>query len=194
MLEDRVKIKRNVLSREECAKIIANATNFKYDYLKYDIAPQSKYYDKETLDRNTRELSVVKSFKFRDNTLVRKVSQSPIDEPIFDEWDGHPVYRCKVMKYKTGEYVGEHYDAQWMCLSNYWKPGTNKVSESVMSMVLNDDFMGGEFTVEGVVIPQEVGSVVQIPCNGLDRSKSVKHGVTEVTSGTRYALVFWNFA
>ena len=188
-----VKIKDNVLSREECAKIIANATDFKYDYLKFDTEPQSKYYDKETLDRNTKEITVKKSFKLGE-TLVRKVSQSPMDEPIFSEWDGHSVYRCKVMKYKTGEYVGEHYDAQWMCLSNYWKPGTNKVSESVISIALNDDYEGGEFTVEGQVIPQEVGSAIQIPCNGLDRSKSAMHGVTEVTSGTRYALVFWNFA
>lgn len=186
MLE--VQIKSNVLSREECANIIANSSNFEYDYLKRDIAPQSECFDKETLDQNTIERPQEDTFK------IRKVSQSPMDEPIFDEWDGHPVYRCKVMKYETGDFLKEHYDAKWMCLSNYWKPGTNKVSESVMSMALNDDYEGGEFTVEGKVIPQEVGSVIQIPCNGLDKSKSVRHGVTEVTSGTRYALVFWNFA
>ena len=183
-----VKIKHKVLSREECAKIIADASNFEYDYLKKDTVIQSEFADKETLDQNTIDRSQEETFEYR------KVSQSPIDEPIFAEWDGHPVYRCKVMKYETGDFLAEHYDAQWMCLSNYWEPDTNKVSESVISIALNDDYEGGEFTVEGEVIPQEVGSAIQIPMNALDHDKSVRHGVTEVTSGTRYALVFWNFA
>lgn len=183
----------NVLTREECADIIANATDFKYDYLKNDAAPQSKYYDKETLDKNTREITPVQSFKIRGK-LVRRVAHSPMDEPVFAEWDGKPVYRCKVMRYNTGDYVGEHYDAQWMCLSNYWKPDTNMVSQSVISIALNDDFEGGKFVVEGVQIPQEVGSAITVPQNALDKSKSAKHGVSQVTKGTRYALVFWNFA
>ena len=82
-----------------------------------------------------------------------------------------------------------------MCLINYWEPNTNKVSESLVSIALNDDFDGGEFTVNGgKVVPQEVGSAITIPQHALDHTKSFRHGVTEVTSGTRYALVFWNFA
>ena len=183
-----VKIKHNVLTREECAEIIKNSINFEKDYLKRDTAPQSEYSDRETLDENT----LVRSGEFTEK--YRKVSQSPIDEPIFPEWDGNPVYRCKVMKYEKGDFLGEHYDAQWMCLSNYWKPGTNQVSQSLISIALNDDYDGGEFTVEGEIIPQKVGSAIQIPQHALDKSMSAKHGVTEVTSGTRYALVFWNFA
>lgn len=189
MLNDSIKIKSNVLSREQCAEIIANSLdNFEYDVLKKDIAPQSEYFDKETLDKNTVERSLDESYS------KRKVAQSPIDEPIFPEWDGNPVYRCKVMRYETGDFLYEHHDAQWMCLSNYWKPGTNKISESLISIALNDDYEGGEFTVEGEVIPQEVGSAITIPQHALDHSKSVSHGVKKVTSGTRYALVFWNFA
>lgn len=183
-----VKIKSNVLSREACAKIIAEATDFEYDHLKKDIAPQSEYFDKETLDKNTVDRSLDDSYS------IRKVAQAPMDEPVFKFWNGIPVYRCKVMKYETGDFLNEHYDAQWMCLSNYWKPGTNKISESLISIALNDDYEGGEFTVEGEVVPQEVGSAITIPQHALDHSKSVRHGVTEVTSGTRYALVFWNFA
>lgn len=183
-----VKITPNALSREECAKIIENATNYEFDILKKDIAPQSEYFDKETLDKNTIEVPLDKSYS------KRKVAQSPIDEPIFPEWDGNPVYRCKVMKYEEGDFIYEHRDAQWMCLSNYWKPDTNKISESLITIALNDDYEGGEFTVEGEVIPQEIGSAITIPQHALDHSKSVKHGVKKVTKGTRYALVFWNFA
>lgn len=180
-----VKIKSNVLSREECANIIAGAAEFEQDVFKRDTVTQSKYSDKETLDENT----IVD-----DLTRVRKVTQASVVDPVFPVWDGNPVYRCKVMKYEVGDYLTEHFDAQWMCLSNYWKPDTNKVSESLISIALNDDYEGGEFTVEGEVIPQEVGSAIQIPMNALDHDKSARHGVTEVTSGTRYALVFWNFA
>lgn len=183
-----VKITPNVLTREQCAEIIANAKNYERDYLKRDTARQSEFSDKETLDENTIEIPVDKSAR------KRKVSQSPIDPPVFPEWDGHPVYRCKVMKYEEGDFIHEHRDAQWMCLSNYWAPGTNKISESLISIALNDDFEGGEFTVNGEIIPQEVGTAITVPQHALDHSKSLHHGVKKVTKGTRYALVFWNFA
>jgi len=185
---DKVKITRNVLTREQCAEIIANAKNYERDFLKKDIVKQSEYFDKETLDKNTIEVPLDKSYS------KRKVAQSPMDEPVFAEWDGKPVYRCKVMKYEKGDFIREHHDAQWMCLSNYWKPNTNKISESLITISLNDDYEGGEFTVEGEVIPQEVGAAITIPQHAPDHSKSVLHGVKEVTKGTRYALVFWNFA
>lgn len=186
LLDSKVKIKKNVLTREECAKIIAESKDFEYDMLKRDTAEQSLEANKESLDNNTVVESEEVTFS------KRKVSQSAM-EPVFAEWDGNPVYRCKVMKYEEGEFVNEHKDAQWMCLSNYWVPNTNKSSESLMVMPLNDNYEGGEFTVEGTEIPQEVGSVIQIPCDALDKDKSASHGVKEVLSGTRYSLVFWNF-
>lgn len=186
-MHESVKITENVLTREQCAQIIADAKEYERDFLKRDIAQQSEYYDKETLDKNTIEIELDRSYS------KRKVSQCPID-PVFEEWDGNPVYRCKVMKYEEGDFIYDHHDAQWMCLSNYWAPDTNKISESLVTIALNDDYEGGDFTVEGEAIPQEVGSAIQIPQHALDHSKSLKHGVTEVTKGTRYALVFWNFA
>lgn len=187
LLDSKVKIKKNILSKEECAKLIADSNNFEYDMLKRDTAEQSVESNKYTLDQNTVVESEEVTFQ------KRKVSQSPM-EPVFAEWDGKPVYRCKIMKYEQGDFVNEHKDAQWMCMSNYWAPDTNMSSESLMVMPLNDDYEGGEFTVEGTVIPQEVGSVIQIPCNALDKDKSASHGVKEVLSGTRYSLVFWNFS
>jgi predicted 2-oxoglutarate/Fe(II)-dependent dioxygenase YbiX len=186
LLDSKVKIKKNILTREECAKLIADANNFEYDMLKKHTANQSLESSKDILDQNTIVESQEVTFG------KRKVSQSPM-EPVFAEWNGNPVYRCKVMKYEEGEFVNEHKDAQWMCLSNYWAPGTNKSSESLMVIPLNDDYDGGEFTVEGTEIPQEVGSVIQVPCDALDSEKSASHGVKEVKSGTRYSLVFWNF-
>ena len=186
IMENNVKIRKNVLTKDQCAELIATAKDFQYDILKKDISEQTVYFDKNTLDNNTIERSLEKSSK------LRKVSQADT-EPVFTEWEGKPVYRTKVMKYEVGEFVAEHRDAQWMCMSNYWVPGTNKSSDSVMVIPLNDDYEGGEFTVDGHVIPQEVGSVIQVPCDALDRENNPKHGVSKVKSGTRYSLVFWNF-
>ena len=185
--ETKVRIRKNVLTREQCAKIIEEANNFEYDILKKDLVEQDVSFDKETLDANTIERDYDESFP------LRKVSQSPM-EPVFKEWDGNPVYRCKVMKYEKGEYVKPHRDAQWMCLSNYWEPNTNMSSESLVTIPLNDDFEGGEFTVEGKVVPQEVGCAIQIGCDPHRPEASPIHGVKEVKDGTRYALVFWNFS
>tara|TARA_R110001592_G_scaffold6330_6_gene34148 strand:+ start:3658 stop:4227 length:570 start_codon:yes stop_codon:yes gene_type:complete len=177
----------NALTREECARLIEQAENFEYDILKKDIVEQDVSFDKATLDANTIERN------YDDSSPLRKVSQSPM-EPVFPEWDGNPVYRCKVMKYEVGEYVKPHKDAQWMCLSNYWAPNTNLSSESLVTIPLNDNFEGGEFTVAGEVVPQEVGQAIQVNCDPFSPETSPVHGVKTVTEGTRYALVFWNFS
>ena len=187
MIMNKVRIKKNVLTREQCAELIANAGEFEYDILKKDIADQSKFYTKEQMDERTIERD------YDDSFAIRKVMQSAID-PIFAEWDGNPVYRCKIMKYEEGCFVGEHLDAQWMCLSNYWQPGTNKQSQSLMVIPLNDDYQGGEFTVEGTEVSQSVGDCIQIPCDPFELETNPRHGVKTVTKGTRYSLVFWNFA
>ena len=187
-MHDRVKIIPNVLTREQCSEIIANAKEWEQDFLKADIAPQSEYFDKETLDKNTIERTLDYTYR------LRKVCQSSVNPPVFPEWDGHAVYRCKVMRYNKHDFLAEHHDARWMCLSNYWAPGTNKISQSLISIALNDDYEGGDFTVEGEIIPQEVGSAIQVPQHALDRENNLMHGVREVTAGTRYSLVFWNFA
>ena len=175
------------LTRGQCAAIIAAADNWERDPLRQDIAPQSVFFDKELLHENTSIRTIEQS------SYLRRVSQSPC-EPVFPIWDDKPVYRCKVMRYEVGDYLAEHNDAIWMCLSNYWEPDTNMVSDTLTTIPLNDDYEGGEFTVErGRVIEQKVGSAIQIPQHALDKSRSMRHGVTEVTKGTRYALVFWNF-
>jgi hypothetical protein len=54
LLDSKVKIKKNILTREECAKLIADANNFEYDMLKKDTANQSLESSKDILDQNSR--------------------------------------------------------------------------------------------------------------------------------------------
>ena len=62
-----------------------------------------------------------------------------------------------------------------------------------MIIPLNEEYEGGTLTVEGEEIPQKIGTLIQIPQPEGDVHLRPKHGVSEVTKGTRYSLVFWNF-
>ena len=54
-----------------------------------------------------------------------------------------------------------------------------------MSLVLNDDFEGGDLEIFGVPTPKlETGSMIFFP-------SFIAHEVTPVTKGTRYSLVLW---
>ena len=97
------------------------------------------------------------------------------------------------MKYEVGDFVLEHRDRTGMLHSDCYEPGLDLRSKDLMIIPLNDDYEGGVLTVEGVEIPQEVGSLIQIPQPEGDINARPKHGVSEVTKGTRYSLVFWNF-
>ena len=44
------------------------------------------------------------------------------------------------------------------------------------------------------VIDQKIGDCIQMSQSGSLAGHRVKHGVKKITKGTRYALVFWNFA
>ena len=85
-----------------------------------------------------------------------------------------------------GEFVNEHKDAQWMCLSNYWVPNTNKSSESLMVMPLNDDYEGGVFKVADKTVYPEKGSAIIFPSNFM-----FPHEAGVVTKGTRWSIVTW---
>jgi len=182
----KVKLKKNVFTREQCEEIIKSHTGFEYD----SCVDSPGHHINSSMTKEEIDMYTIED---PDSDNKRKVSQVASD--VVTEWDGLPVYRCKVMKYEEGEFVKEHVDSQWMCQSNYWAPGTNKVARDLMIVPLNDNYEGGKLTVEGVEIPQEVGSVIQMPQSGnihLDRPRP-HHGVTTVTKGTRYAMVFWNF-
>jgi len=124
--------------------------------------------------------------------LIRQVMKSFVPH-LFEEWDNANVLGSKVMKYEVGNFVKEHRDSTAILHSDCYEPGLDLRSKDLMIIPLNDNYEGGELTVEGEVIPQKVGSLIQIPQPERDINARRKHGVSEVTKGTRYSLVFWNF-
>ena len=180
----------NVLNKEQCADLIANSTDYQTDFLRRDIGTLDPSWDRATILKHTLRGDAKSSVKGR---MVELCGQEHGSE-TFTEWDGYPVYRSKVMRYSEGAFVGRHRDSQWACLSNFWVPNTNKSSKCVITIALNDDYEGGEFVVDGKIIPQKIGQAIQIISDPFSPQTSPVHEVTKVTKGTRYSLVFWNFA
>ena len=98
--------------------------------------------------------------------------------------------RCQLTRYSKDGFYNWHRDGLGSHNAIYDEPddelihgNTRKIS---MSIVLNSDFEGGEFEIDGnddVPILKE-GSVIVFP-------SVLRHRVTPVTKGTRYSLVAW---
>jgi hypothetical protein len=124
----------------------------------------------ETLDfgKNEEIISIIKGYRDKSASLL---------EQTFD---------CKVAlseiagltKFKTGQNLNEHADkvcASWRDLST--------------SLYYNEDFEGGElyFSQYDVTFKPKAGMMIYFPAGA-----NYQHGVSYVTSGTRYATTtFW---
>ena len=82
-----------------------------------------------------------------------------------------------LLKYETGGFYSEHVD--------HSPDNTRAVS---CSIILNDDYEGGEFSFFGRehIIKASKGDVIMFPSNFVYR-----HEVLPVTKGTRYAIITW---
>ena len=95
----------------------------------------------------------------------------------------------QIAKYEVGDHYKPHLDSigthstRWIAKDNpHLHNKTRKIS---MSLILNDDFEGGDLELFGTPKPkQEKGSMIFFP-------SFLAHEVTPVTKGTRYSLVLW---
>ena len=79
--------------------------------------------------------------------------------------------------YKSGDYIGPHIDASG-----------RRPRELSCSLILNDDYEGGEFAFfdQKVKFNLIKGDIIMFPSNFM-----YPHEVLPVTSGTRYAIITW---
>lgn len=86
--------------------------------------------------------------------------------------------RMSILKYEKSGYLPEHTDH-----------GSSSRTLSVV-LYLNDDYVGGEITFphvgNGITVKPEAGSGIFFPSNFV-----FTHRISEVSSGTRYALPNW---
>ena len=103
----------------------------------------------------------------------------------------------QITRYEKGGFYSFHRDGMGDHLSAYSDPGKQFIDGHVrklsMTVMLNDNFEGGEFQFAGyskekceISTPEfnKVGSIVIFP-------SYIEHRVTPVTKGIRYSLVTW---
>ena len=95
----------------------------------------------------------------------------------------------QVAKYEVGDHYKTHMDSlgthstRWIEKDN--SNLHNKTRKMSMSLILNDDYEGGDLILYGAgKVKQEIGSMVFFP-------SFLLHEVMPVTKGTRYSLVMW---
>ena len=100
---------------------------------------------------------------------------------------------CQITRYTKDGFYNWHQDGIGSHPETFNRPGdkflhgnTRKLS---MSIVLNDEYEGGDFEIFNLIPESEVprlqeGSIIVFP-------SFMEHRVTPVTKGTRYSLVAW---
>ena len=112
-------------------------------------------------------------------------------------YDIDSVETMQLTKYTTDGFYGWHKDGGSDIYGAYQKPDDplvdGKVRKISMSIILNDDYEGGEFQFKFAknkmkkITPniKSTGSVIVFPSYQL-------HRVKPITKGTRYSLVVWS--
>ncbi len=99
------------------------------------------------------------------------------------------VQPMQITRYQTGGFYDFHVDGNGTTRDMMDKnmPTYGKTRKLSMTIVLNDDYEGGEFEFlsnGGQLIKEKMGTVIVFP-------SYIQHRVRPVTKGTRYSLVVW---
>ena len=108
----------------------------------------------------------------------------------------HSSEDIQISRYKEGDFYSWHKDGKGDHLSVYTENNSiiqNRVRKLSMSVILNDDYEGGEFqfthySKEKLTVhtPElnKTGSIIVFPSD-------TEHRITPITKGIRYSLVAW---
>ena len=96
---------------------------------------------------------------------------------------------CQITRYIKDEFyswhkdgIGSHHEVHNRPDNKFLHGNTRKLS---MSIILNSNFEGGDFEIEGLPNPTlKEGSIIVFP-------SFTRHRVAPVTKGIRYSLVAW---
>lgn len=91
------------------------------------------------------------------------------------------VVDASIMKYEKGDFIKRHVD-RFVDIESKTKYHTNMLYN--INMILNNEFEGGEFYLNGSPYIQDIGTVYHY------RSDQF-HEVKPVKSGTRYSVLFY---
>lgn len=112
------------------------------------------------------------------------------------KYDIHSSEDIQISRYKEGDFYSWHRDGKGDHLSVYTEKNSiiqNRVRKLSMSVILNDDYDGGEFQFTHyskekcdihTPVPNKRGTIIVFPSD-------TEHRITPVTKGIRYSLVVW---
>ena len=164
-----------ILSPQECAEIIELGT--------------IKGIKKEDNVVNSNSVEVDKSIRSTEIYFINDVSlyQKIMPHVVkLNKWNYNfsRVEPLQLGIYKEGDHYDWHVDDDGVAYDSSAGPfaGLNRLLS--FSILLNDDFEGGEFVMNDVLPLNKTGQILIFP-------STIKHKVNPVTQGTRYSLVGW---
>jgi|TARA_B100000073_G_scaffold308893_1_gene280225 PKHD-type hydroxylase len=149
-----------------------------YDQIKRLLAPYQNY-DRTTIE-NVRdcEVSFVENQALYDIVLSYA---SRVNEAAGWNFDIDFVEPLQLTQYKKGNNYDWHQDeSEW-----HWnKRPTNKIRKISFTLLLNDDFTGGDFHLISQPVPMTPGQMIFFHSDDI-------HKVAHVEQGIRNSLVGW---
>lgn len=115
-----------------------------------------------------------------DNVLSNFYGDKDIGKEIFLDTHYNIVLPPMVNRYNLGEYYGWHFDETYMPDQQ----GKLARMDYSYTVFLNDNYEGGELQIEDQSIKGKQGQIVIY-------DNKLRHRVTEITNGTRFACVGW---
>ena len=177
---------KNAVMKDDCDKIIEFAKD------KWSSGAIGGEYnpDNPNVDKIVRKSDVVWC---DDNDLYKMVWSYVNDANECAKWK-FQLDSCQTMqitRYQVGGHYDFHIDGNGFTreISNSDSCTNNKTRKLSMSIILNDDYEGGEFEFFSYpqnknLIKEKTGTVIVFP-------SYLQHRVRPVTKGIRYSLVVW---
>ena len=168
-----ITVSQNALSQEQCDFLISLAKN--------------------KWNKGTTTLNPKDSGRKSD---ICWISDKNIKQQIIDyywaaneteQWnfDIKDIEDIQIARYRKGDHYNWHVDGNGI---NSIPNSAGHVRKISMSIMLNDDYTGGELEIKedggGSEMPNTIGTIIVFPSYSLHRVKPVK-------KGTRYSLVAW---
>ena len=168
-----ITVSQNALSKEQCDFLISLAKN---------------KWDKGTTTLNPKDSGRKSDICWiSDKNIKQQITEYywAANETAQWDFDIKDIEDIQIARYRKGEYYNWHVDGNGIRSAPNSPGHVRKIS---MSILLNDDYTGGELEIKedgrNSEMPNTIGTIIVFPSYFTHRVKPVK-------KGTRYSLVAW---
>jgi len=178
-IKDYCKIYRNIIPQNFCTRVISEVESHPGWETHTWYAPG----DIKAVSRHSKELSILSSFNLQyiEPFVNQAISKYFMDIKSNESLLVTRYSPIRLNRYTEGTLMTEHYDL----IRRNSDDGIPVIS---IVLIFNDDYTGGEFTMNNEVLDLKQGDILIFPSTFL-----YKHGVSEVIKGIRYSAVTWAY-